>query len=611
MAIYIKNDLGGGGKTKTSKKNPSKPKDKEPSAAETMKFSELVEQRRAIQQRKEEAEKVRSMILKAGNDFNTGYSGTTALWVQGYSNNELEALNKYIETLDAMDVICAEEQNRMTGENTFAVKDTKKNTEKVETNYRDTMYCDTGILSGEVIPQYTDIESELKNMYDSLYTMNGINAYEGMEQLQLQGLSQLEAIQASNVKVKEKVGGIVESAERIECENQRQEEILRNKTNEILGIKSIPKEQTTESKVKRNNQILWIKGENIGLGQKLEEQLAEEQAIKEKMKEEQSTEASRAQAAIALRKQNELLGIEQNLTYSEIKILTDNLLGDYLQPGARYDEYAKQLDRIYSRYAYDEDYENLERGINNLLDKLIDEEAENQKDNSQSSKKEIIEPSADEESLDPIYKDIIKLNDKELMLVYIDTHKCTPESLIVAAHYVHDNQRDWGYSITGGLPETNFEDVLNNPKQLTCCATYVASVLYVSGYIKEEDIVVRYNGKDVFNPHLPGNIDSVLEERGWIKIEDPNELQAGDIVFYDKQGTDEPDHVDIWVGKDEKTGITMKYSAGGEREIQSVGPFKKEEPNWDSKVTWWAYRPANESAKIEDDNENSSKEEQE
>lgn len=57
--------------------------------------------------------------------------------------------------------------------------------------------------------------------------------------------------------------------------------------------------------------------------------------------------------------------------------------------------------------------------------------------------------------------------------------------------------------------------------RLTCCATYVSWVLQEAGLI------------DVHNNGCPGLSDT-LRKAGWIRIDNPSELEPGDIVFYRK-----------------------------------------------------------------------------
>ena len=437
--------------TQTTPSNYRKPKDKEPSAAETMKFTNMVEQRRNVQQLIQEAEKFRGSVLKSGNNFNEGYGGNAALMVQGYYNNELKLIDEYLENLKAMDAKLAEEQSRITGENTFTVTDTRKTTERVETNYRDTMYCNTEILRENVLPQYKNQDGELKQMFGALCEIDGLDEYDGLKELRLKALDQIVAMQESNGDVEERVENIVKSAERAERENQRQI----NKTNQLLGIESRPELKTTTLTEEPNESGIGMQLKTEPLTErqkeayrkKLDELLDIESRPEEELEEEKRG-LTRQQTTGALNKQNQLLGIDQALTYAEITNLTDSLLGAYLERGDTYDKYAKELDKIYLAYAVDHDATELENRINNILDKINDEiENKNNDYKSKTAKtKEKQKPKI--RPLNPIYKDIIESNNVELMQAFIDTHQGTREAFIVALKLIHDHQKDYHYAVT-------------------------------------------------------------------------------------------------------------------------------------------------------------------
>ena len=396
-------------------------------AEQTMQYTQLIEQRRQIQQLMEEAERLKSIVLKSGEDFNTGYGGSRAVLVEGYSNNILSNLEEYIETLETMDAKLAEEQSRITGENIVPVTDTRRTTERVETNNRGTMYYDSGVLRGDVLPQYDNIDVGLKQMFDNLWAIQGIGEYEGIAEYRMQALSDIENMQETNGRLKDNVKGIVDSVESVERENlRRQREIAERKTaaileiatreeyeeiqkrNEyagkktaaILGIETteeyeerlIQEEQEEQERLERQREIARSK-----MDQLLEEKAKREKEYEEILKQKEQAkreeerlrrEQERRRRAVFFNKQNQLLGAEGNLTFKELEELADQLLGDYLEPGETYDKYAKELDQIYLRYAMEGNYSNLDKDINDLLDRISAElEEKKQKEKEKEKQK--------------------------------------------------------------------------------------------------------------------------------------------------------------------------------------------------------------------------------
>lgn len=104
----------------------------------------------------------------------------------------------------------------------------------------------------------------------------------------------------------------------------------------------------------------------------------------------------------------------------------------------------------------------------------------------------------------------------------------------------------------------NIEASIKNTKS-TCCATYVASVLYLAGYFTEEEInKVEYNNCGGIVDLLQGCCE---------KIESTGELEAGDIVLFSyKTTTYTYDHVEIYAGNGTWLG------AGSTSAIQNKAP---------------------------------------
>lgn len=168
----------------------------------------------------------------------------------------------------------------------------------------------------------------------------------------------------------------------------------------------------------------------------------------------------------------------------------------------------------------------------------------------------------------------------------------TKDALLQCAEVVmkqYAKQRwEWkGLGTSGGLiygdsewnPHT-FEDVINNEKLATCCATFVSTVLYLAGFVTSEDFYFDNKSRKLFNPNLPGNVYKVCQGLECEEIKDENKLQPGDIMFYWENG--KMTHTDIYIGKNEE-GEDLFYSAGDTREIQKGKPVVH-----NLKKFWWA-----------------------
>lgn len=129
-----------------------------------------------------------------------------------------------------------------------------------------------------------------------------------------------------------------------------------------------------------------------------------------------------------------------------------------------------------------------------------------------------------------------------------------------------------GKLVYGGInSENTFEDVINNPWKVTCCATFVSTVLYLSGWADTEDFYFKNNDGSVgFNPNYQANTMKVLENLGCetIKMSDGYDaLEPNDIMFYwDSEGT--LCHVDIYAGRDEN-GTHLARNCGSDNGISA------------------------------------------
>ena len=109
----------------------------------------------------------------------------------------------------------------------------------------------------------------------------------------------------------------------------------------------------------------------------------------------------------------------------------------------------------------------------------------------------------------------------------------------------------------------NIEMSISNPNQVTCCATYVSSALYVAGYFTESEM-------NSFNYNSSNSLYNYLIRNGWETIKNYSDMQPGDIVFMDNTGNkSEINHVQIYAGND------LWYNAGSNDAIQGSAPLSQ------------------------------------
>ena len=134
--------------------------------------------------------------------------------------------------------------------------------------------------------------------------------------------------------------------------------------------------------------------------------------------------------------------------------------------------------------------------------------------------------------------------------------------ILAAAAQIHSKyeKEKWTYAASIG---NDIAAATNDPNKHTVCATFVASVLYVSGAIPEETLN-KYSYQEAYT-----GIESVLIDNGWTQITNYDDLQPGDIVFM-------PEHVQIYAGKD-SSGNDLWYNAGTTEAIQRENPYNQGE----------------------------------
>lgn len=134
-------------------------------------------------------------------------------------------------------------------------------------------------------------------------------------------------------------------------------------------------------------------------------------------------------------------------------------------------------------------------------------------------------------------------------------------TLLEVADQIHRDEQSWTYSLGSDLYWNNIEKSLNNPNKVTCCATYVACVLYKAGYFSEKEM-------NSFNYNCADEIYDFTSKCGWKSINNYGDLQAGDIVFTG-YSTGKITHVQIYAGSE------TWYNAGTTPVIQASAPYSQ------------------------------------
>ena len=140
-------------------------------------------------------------------------------------------------------------------------------------------------------------------------------------------------------------------------------------------------------------------------------------------------------------------------------------------------------------------------------------------------------------------------------------------AILEMADKLHQAQTSWNYSVGGDLYWNNIELSINNPNKVTCCATYVSSVLYLSGHFSEEQM-------NSFNYNSSNGLYNFLLSNGWQAITEYSALQAGDVVFMDTDGGARAiNHVQLYAGDG------TWYNAGSNDAIHSSAPYSSNASN--------------------------------
>lgn len=138
----------------------------------------------------------------------------------------------------------------------------------------------------------------------------------------------------------------------------------------------------------------------------------------------------------------------------------------------------------------------------------------------------------------------------------------TGTKIVQMAKLLHEYTYGWKWSSENLVYNKGFEGTLEIPSKLTCCATGVSDVLWLSGFV---DTIANQNGE--FNPNFQENVMVTAEKKGWQKITatDFDQLQPGDIMFTSFNGSIYG-HVEIYAGNG------YAYSWGSTADMAREGP---------------------------------------
>lgn len=138
-------------------------------------------------------------------------------------------------------------------------------------------------------------------------------------------------------------------------------------------------------------------------------------------------------------------------------------------------------------------------------------------------------------------------------------------SVLEGAEAIHTQYEteSWTYytELSGStLYWNNIEKSMNNSRRSTCCATFVGVALYYAGIFSEEEM-------NSFNYNSCGPSFNFYSQHGEV-ITNYDDLEAGDIVFFDYEHDGGLDHVEIYAGDD------TWYGAGSTKSIRKDSPYK-------------------------------------
>lgn len=147
---------------------------------------------------------------------------------------------------------------------------------------------------------------------------------------------------------------------------------------------------------------------------------------------------------------------------------------------------------------------------------------------------------------------------------------------VAAGHYVED-----GEAISSIIP--SYPDPGPMSKRYLCCTTFSAWVLMEAGYEGIDCSALK-------------PLDDSIKDRGWLVIDDINDVQPGDIVFWYQAGTTTLAHTNVCASR-EADGTLRYYDAGSTSRIRAYDPVLYLDEMGSIRTFAYAYRPNDEIAK--------------
>lgn len=155
-------------------------------------------------------------------------------------------------------------------------------------------------------------------------------------------------------------------------------------------------------------------------------------------------------------------------------------------------------------------------------------------------------------------------------------------ALLAASKHITDYIKDAGYTYGSAAknPAITYYNRLKsnrgNNEKIVSCDRFVGWALYDVGFTDQpEDGGMYVYGNSNNRDH---HLGLFFEKYGWTRIEDPDDIQAGDVIFVRKayaNGEMYGAHVFICAGKtsDDKRGTYYRYDCGSNDRVNCIGSY--------------------------------------
>lgn len=144
-----------------------------------------------------------------------------------------------------------------------------------------------------------------------------------------------------------------------------------------------------------------------------------------------------------------------------------------------------------------------------------------------------------------------------------DTNTANVENLLKAAkkvtEYIRMNKFTYG--------DAPINPAIDDSAKITSCDRCVAWFLYKIGYTDQPS----FHGLVLYDPEGKRTLSTYLVNKGFQKISDRNQLQAGDIIFVNPDSRGIPLHTYL-LGNKISDGIWERYDCGSNSRLASVQP---------------------------------------